>query len=275
VAERAAMLDLLSGGRLDLGGGRGGLPHELSLFGVDGDTTTAEVEEALRMIGHMWQSETFEWDGMLEITPHAVVPRPMQEPHPPLFLACTKHETVVRAAELGVGALVLGFAGPDEIAVTRKLYSDGIASRTGERLVSTVVNDHFSALCTTVVLDDGEAARRIGLRGQRFFQESSGHYSRGGPQPSADTEDEDNEQAILAIEQSKREATAAELNVANVRYSTDNAYGDVRRAIDHVTVLQELGVDEVMCLVQMGTVPHSACLETLRHWGEEILPRFR
>src|SRR5438105_15340551 len=64
-AERAAMLDSLSGGRLDLGAGRGATRQEMSLCGVDPDRTCAEVEEALRMIGHMWQEDTFEWHGEL------------------------------------------------------------------------------------------------------------------------------------------------------------------------------------------------------------------
>src|ERR1700733_6301364 len=55
VAERAAMLDILSGGRLDLGAGRGATAQEMSLFGVEADRTPAEVEEALRIIANVWR----------------------------------------------------------------------------------------------------------------------------------------------------------------------------------------------------------------------------
>src|SRR3984885_11903807 len=77
VAERAATLDILSGGRLDLGSGRGATLQEMSLCGVDPEATYAEVEEALRMIGHMWDHDTFEWHGLLDIDPHPVLPRPV------------------------------------------------------------------------------------------------------------------------------------------------------------------------------------------------------
>ena len=110
VAERAAMLDVLSGGRLDVGAGRGGTRQETSLCGVDPDKTKDEVEEALRMFSSMWTDDSFEWHESFEITPHTVVPRPVQQPHPPLFLACNKADTVALAAEYGVGALVLGFS---------------------------------------------------------------------------------------------------------------------------------------------------------------------
>ncbi|MGE6733761.1 LLM class flavin-dependent oxidoreductase, partial [Streptomyces sp. NPDC059900] len=65
VAERAAMLDLLSGGRLDLGAGRGGTLQETSLCGVDKERTTQEVEEALQIIGKAWASDELEHHGPL------------------------------------------------------------------------------------------------------------------------------------------------------------------------------------------------------------------
>src|SRR3989442_14625744 len=63
VGERAAMLDILSGGRLDLGAGRGATLQEMSAFGVDPAHTYEELEESLRMLGHMWDDDLFEWQG--------------------------------------------------------------------------------------------------------------------------------------------------------------------------------------------------------------------
>jgi alkanesulfonate monooxygenase SsuD/methylene tetrahydromethanopterin reductase-like flavin-dependent oxidoreductase (luciferase family) len=285
-AERAAMLDVLSNGRLDLGAGRGATLQEMSLCGVDPDRTYAEVEEALRMIGAMWQQDTFEWHGNLltvESPPgreaHTVLPRPVQQPHPPLHLACTKSDTVTLAADYGIGALVLGFAGADDVRVLRKAYDDGIASRTGDRFVSTVVNDHFSVLCPTIVLDDGDEAFRIGARGQRFFAEAIGHWYGGGPPPAEDTELDDNVAAIVRT----KEKVVAKLHEANIpltpnataTFNIDHAYGTADRAIAYVEQLEDAGADEIMCLIQMGTVPQSACLETIRQWGEHVIPHFQ
>src|SRR6478735_8598071 len=66
MAERAAMLDALSGGRLDLGAGRGATLQEMSLCGVDPERTYLEVEESLNMISQMWRKDEFEWDGELK-----------------------------------------------------------------------------------------------------------------------------------------------------------------------------------------------------------------
>ncbi|MGW2201873.1 LLM class flavin-dependent oxidoreductase [Streptomyces sp. NPDC001774] len=279
VAERAAMLDVLSGGRVDIGAGRGATRQEMRMYGVRQEDTYPQMEEALRIFSGAWREERFEWHGSIDIGPGAVLPRPVQDPHPPLFMACSKHDTLRLAAELGIGALVLGFAGADDVRAMRKVYDDAIAVRDGSRLVSTEVNDHFSALCPTVVLDDAERALRLGTRGQRFFAESIAHWYGGAPAPTGYAEDDDHTAAL----ERRREELVARLHEANVParpvdtgpYNTDHAYGDADTAIAYVERLREIGVDEVMCLIQMGTVPQEVCMETIRQWGERVIPHFR
>jgi alkanesulfonate monooxygenase SsuD/methylene tetrahydromethanopterin reductase-like flavin-dependent oxidoreductase (luciferase family) len=285
VAERAAMLDSLSGGRLDLGAGRGATLQEMSAMGVDPDRTYAEVEEALRMIGSMWRGkngeEDFEWHGeLLKVSPHPILPRPVQLPHPPLYLACTKNDTVGLAAQYGIGALVLGFSGPDDMAKLRQIYDDTIAARSKRRFVSTHVNDHFSALCPTIVLDDKDEAFKVGARGQRFFAEAISHWYGGGPPPDPGDEDADQRAEI----ERSAERMVAHLHEAKIPVGpnskltfnlVEHAYGDWRDAVAYAERLEEAGVDEIMCLIQMGTVPHAACMETIRQWGEKVIPHFR
>jgi alkanesulfonate monooxygenase SsuD/methylene tetrahydromethanopterin reductase-like flavin-dependent oxidoreductase (luciferase family) len=281
VAERVAMLDLLSNGRLDVGAGRGATEAEMSLCGVDPARTYQEMEEALRIIGSVWREDVFEWHGeLLDISPHEIIPRPTQEPHPPLFLACTKADTVGLAAKWGVGALVLGFAGIDEIAHYKNLYQGAISRRTGDELVSIAPNDHFSALCPSVVLDDSAEALRIGARGQRFFAESIAHWHGRGPAPNLDTEHDDN---IAAMKEEKRRLVV-KLHEANIPVIpttaasfelVDHAYGDAAHAIAYVQRLIDAGADEIMCVVQMGTVPNEVCMETIRQWGTSVIPHFR
>ena len=284
-AERAAMLDVLSNGRLDLGAGRGATLMEMSTMGVDPARTYAEVEEALRMIGSMWrgpEGDEFEWHGeLLQVSPpRTILPRPVQMPHPPLFLACTKEDTVKLAAEYGIGSLVLGFAGPDEVRKLRTMYDDTIATRDGKRFVSSQVNNHFSALCPTIVLDDREQARQVGARGQRFFAEAISHWYGGGPPPGEGTDDGVDQ--IEAIE-AAADRMVAYLHEAQVpvrpnttaTFHIDHGYGTYHDAIEYAERLAEAGADEIMCLIQMGTVSQAACLETIRQWGEHVIPYFR
>lgn len=290
VAEKAAMLDVLSGGRLNLGAARGGTLQEAALCNVDPDRTADEVEEALRIISAAWRSDDFEWHGkLLDLqappgnTPLRILPRPIQRPHPPLYLASTKPDTVLHSADLGVGALIFGFAGLDSVAHQYKLYRERFESTPGDKRVSDVVNNQFVALCPTIVLDDATQAKEIGARGQRFFGESIGYWALGGDKPpSGDTAFEDNISFMRRQAQERAERydrgelpQYSERSLAYANFNIDHAYGSVQTAIDYVTELERIGVDEVLCLIQMGTVPQETCLETIRHWGEQVIPHFR
>jgi len=70
-------------------------------------------------------------------------------------------------------------------------------------------------------------------------------------------------------------AARPDLYLAASAFNIDHAYGTYETAVDYVEQLQDAGVDEVMCIMQMGTVPHEVCIETLRQWGEHVIPRFR
>lgn len=283
VAERIGMLDTLSGGRLDVGAARGGTLQETSLVGADIERTKAEVEEALRIIGAAWQNDELEYDGeLMQISPHPILPRPVQTPHPPLFLACSKQPSLVEAANMGVGALVLGFAGPEEVANLNKIYRDAIDARDGSQFVSTVQNNHLVALCPTIVAEDGQKARQIGARGQRFFAQSIAHWFSGGKSGIPDEAVVDGVDHVKEIQDAAEQQVAmlheAKIPVtvnATATYNINHAYGTAEDAIGYVQKLIDAGADEIMCLIQMGTVPQEACMETIRIWGEEVIPHFR
>ncbi|HEY3694399.1 LLM class flavin-dependent oxidoreductase [Phenylobacterium sp.] len=291
VCERAAMLDIISGGRLDLGAGRGGMPQELALCNVDSKRTYGEVEEALRIIGKAWLTEGFEWEGKLLTIkapegnpPLNILPRPVQWPHPPLFLACTRPETVEIAGRYGVGAMVMGFGGPDSVAELRRSYDEAARTRKPGDQVATVINHHFSVACPTVVSDDREAARQMGARGQRFFGESVKHWSSGTPEPNEHTEHEDNYAFMQRAKQEMLDrydrgdvppAFHNERSLFASAFNVDHAYGDWRDAVAHVEKLEAAGAEEVKCLTQYATLTFEQRMETIRQWGDKVIPHFR
>ena len=116
VAETVAMLDLVSDGRVEFGTGETSSGAELEGFGVDRETKRAQWEEALDVVTRMMVEEPFAGDDGRFVTmpPRNVVPKPVQKPHPPLWVACSRRETIRLAAEKGIGALSFSFVEPEE-----------------------------------------------------------------------------------------------------------------------------------------------------------------
>ena len=287
VAERAAALDIISGGRLNLGAARGGTAQEMALCGVDPELSTAQVKEALTFIGHCWREDTIEWDSELltihpppDRPPHTVVPRPVQLPHPPLYLACTNPDTVKRAAQYGVGPMVLGFGGPEAVGSMRKAFDEERATRDPDQCVSPGnINDTFVALCPSFLMEDRDEALHIGARALRFFAEAITHWAApNGVAPARGTDKVDNVAFMKEHFAAARDAIArgeAPPSAASSLYNLDHAIGDPDTAVSYVQRLAGAGVDDVMCLIQMGTLTQDQQLETIRLWGERVLPKFR
>jgi alkanesulfonate monooxygenase SsuD/methylene tetrahydromethanopterin reductase-like flavin-dependent oxidoreductase (luciferase family) len=284
VAERCATLDILSDGRLEVGFGKGGTQQESGTFGYDITTLRPMIEEAMRLIPRFWVEDVVEHHGeFIDVPARPVHPKPLQEPHPRLYMACTHNESLSEAGERGIGALVLGFGGPEQVKEKNRLYREAYAHRDPDKQVGFRPTEHFAALCPAVVLEDGQLARRLGVRGQRFFMESIGHWASGGktPLPSPEewpedltTTTGDGTQVISASIGSERvsvdfgDPSFALLN-------PNHAYGTVEDAIGYVTRLIDSGADEILFLNQMGTVPQDAMMETIRNLGEYVIPYFR
>ncbi|MES1246081.1 MAG: LLM class flavin-dependent oxidoreductase [Actinomycetota bacterium] len=285
VAERTAMLDILSNGRLDVGFGKGSTDQELDAFGVDKDRAYDEVLESISIIPKMWQQEVFEHHSeLLDIPSRRILPKPVQDPHPPMFLACTRSEMFEYAGAHGLGALALGFAGPDDVAIKNGLYRNAIANRNEDDVHGAFANDKLVALCPAIVLEDREEAQRIGFRGQRFFVESIAQW-KGGPPPNPDTYDLDNEAALLAMQEATLKAKFGSEDIKSIsideirssglqRYNVNQAYGNPDDAIAYIERLIEAGADEIMFILQMGTVPQEAILESIRQIGTHVIPHF-
>jgi alkanesulfonate monooxygenase SsuD/methylene tetrahydromethanopterin reductase-like flavin-dependent oxidoreductase (luciferase family) len=226
--------------------------------------------------------DEIEHDGeYIKIPRRPIHPKPYQDPHPPLYYACTREVTLQLAGDRGLGALVLGFSGPDEIARKNAIYREHFRNRKAAEQVGFRPNEHLAALCAAIVLEDREQARRIGLRGQRFFAEAIAHWYQGGPKPRADDLSIEEQERALAA---GREAVVAYLSEEKIpigdehtsNYSVPNdAYGTPEDCTRYVRRLQEAGADEILFLFQMGGVPHDAIMETIRNIGEHVIPRFR
>jgi alkanesulfonate monooxygenase SsuD/methylene tetrahydromethanopterin reductase-like flavin-dependent oxidoreductase (luciferase family) len=234
------------------------------------------------MIPKMWQEGEFEHHSdIIDIPSRPIHPKPFQDPHPLMYMACTREEALEIAGSRGLGALVLGFSGPDEIAKKNAIYRKAYRERKAEDQVGFRPNEHLAALCPAIIMDDRDKARRIGTRGQRFFAESIRYWYAGGDKPSVDDLDADAQIAVLEKAKDNIVAYLGQEKIPVTDAATSNyhveedAYGTVDQAIRYVERLEAAGADEILFLVQMGTVPHEATMTTIRNIGEYLIPHFR
>lgn len=291
VAERIATLDLLSKGRVHFGMGKGGTQQEAGSFGYDLKELQPMIDEAMYLIPKIMVEEEIEHDGKyVKIPRRPIHPKPYQDPHPPLYLAVTNTETLQRAGARGMGCLVLGFGGPEDVAKKNAVYREAWANRKPEDQVGYRPTQHLAALCPTIVLDDDVKARNIGIKGQRYFMESLAHWYTGGPKPDPTKWKDDNlvtrdASGKLVMQTTMNETidTSFASEKVTVDFSDpstallnpNHAYGSVEDCRNYVGRLIEAGADEILFICQMGSVPQWAQLETIRNIGKYVIPYFR
>jgi alkanesulfonate monooxygenase SsuD/methylene tetrahydromethanopterin reductase-like flavin-dependent oxidoreductase (luciferase family) len=283
VAERIAMLDILSEGRLHFGVGKGGTQQESGTFGYDLETLRPMIDEAMYLIPKIMVEDEIEHHGQfIDIPRRPIHPKPYQDPHPPIYLACTHNESLLTAGSRGMGALVLGFGGPEEVANKNDAYRRAFKDRDPADQVGYRPTEHLAALCPAIVLDDNETARKIGIRGQRYFMESLAYWYSGGEKPDhtkwADDEltvTQTTGDTIIRTKWASEDIVLDFSDPALAMLNPNHAYGTVADCIGYVGRLLEAGVDEVLFCCQMGTVPQWAQLETIRNIGEHVIPYFR
>src|SRR6266704_5732178 len=125
LAESLAVLDVVSGGRLDVGIGRGGTLQDYQTFQSDRDDSRARVEEGIALIQQSWSGAPFDFQGRFHSAEQVHVrPRPAQRPHPPLFIAANSEDSVLSAARLGLPTLSSFFVPVAELQKRHRLYRE-------------------------------------------------------------------------------------------------------------------------------------------------------
>src|SRR5437867_2500761 len=177
VAERIATLDLISGGRVEFGTGESGSQMELGGFRIDRNLKHAQWEEMLDAITRMLVEVPFAgYQGRyLSMPRRNVVPKPKQKPHPPLWVACSKRETIRTAARKGIGALSFSFIEPEE---AREWVDDYYRIIASEECVPAgfAVNPNLAVVVPFLCHPDEQTAIERGIDGAHFFGFSLAHY---------------------------------------------------------------------------------------------------
>jgi alkanesulfonate monooxygenase SsuD/methylene tetrahydromethanopterin reductase-like flavin-dependent oxidoreductase (luciferase family) len=125
LAEQLAVLDVISGGRLDVGIGRGGTLQDYQTFQSDRADARARVEEGIAVMQQSWRGEPFDFQGRFHSAERLHVrPRPVQQPHPPLYVASNSEDSVLSAARLGLPTLSSFFVPIAELQRRHQRYRE-------------------------------------------------------------------------------------------------------------------------------------------------------
>jgi alkanesulfonate monooxygenase SsuD/methylene tetrahydromethanopterin reductase-like flavin-dependent oxidoreductase (luciferase family)/putative sterol carrier protein len=281
VAETAAMLDLVSGGRVELGTGETSSGAELEGFGVDRETKRAQWEELLGVVARMMVEEPFAGaDGrFLTMPPRNVVPKPVQKPHPPLWVACSRRETIRLAAEKGVGALSFSFVEPEEAKAWVDEYHAIIES---DRCVpgGFAVNPQVACVLPMMCAPDEAQAIERGIDGAHFFGYSLAHYYVfGDHRPGATNVYEEflARRDEVGFARSIITADAAPLGVRVLQQglgSLRGAIGSPEQVRDLCRRYEAAGVDQLIFLMQAGRNAHEHICESIELFASEVMPEF-
>jgi alkanesulfonate monooxygenase SsuD/methylene tetrahydromethanopterin reductase-like flavin-dependent oxidoreductase (luciferase family) len=283
VAERVAALDLLSNGRVEFGTGRSS-QYEQAGFGIDTEESRAMWQEALEMIPRMWTEDPFQWDGrFLHVPPRSIVPKPLQQPHPPIWMAATSPQSWEIAGQNGIGILGLTiFVSVPQLADRVRAYRAALANA---RPVGRFVNDRVGAFTIVHVADTmdealanggGEAAINYLLYAFRVLGGFADPGGRGMQREYADLEirstpyrDLIAKEYPIIVKMQRGECTFADLDQEDMVI-----VGDVAHCIEKIERYRQAGLDHLICLMQADRIPHDKVLRSIELFAREVIPHF-
>jgi alkanesulfonate monooxygenase SsuD/methylene tetrahydromethanopterin reductase-like flavin-dependent oxidoreductase (luciferase family) len=265
VAEKVATLDLLSNGRCEFGMGESASITELEPFGVEMEIKREIFEEAVRAIMPMFKDGPSEHQGKYFNMPlRQVVPKPLQKPHPPLWVACSQLETLAKCGEWGMGALGFQFVSADAAHAWVHAYYNAFVKRQ-KKLADYVTNPNMALVSFFMCAPTDEEARAR-ADGDTFFQFALRFYAAapGRRRPPAGT-------VNMWEEYQKWKQANPEAHQASLRGGLIGSPETIRRKLRR---FQESNIDQVVLLNQAGRNTHEHICESLELFAKEVMPEF-
>ncbi|MBI1885847.1 MAG: LLM class flavin-dependent oxidoreductase [Chloroflexi bacterium] len=261
LAEQAAMVDIMSEGRLDFGIGRGYQAAEYAGFGISMDESRARFDECLDVLLKAWTEESFSYEGKYwQVSDVSVLPRPVQQPHPPVYVASwMTPETIKFAAERGFPILSPAGLASDQIKTNHELYRETLAAKGRD-----TSNLELPALVHIYVDEDEERGRQVGI--EHSMRYGASLVTLGTPvQKGGQLSDQYKHYAEFGDPRRLMKETREELQMFG---NPDT----VARKIEWMR--DELDVHYVMCWMNMGGLEQERIIKSMRLFAKEVMPRF-
>ena len=270
-AECIATLDLVSNGRVDFGTGESSAALELGGFNIPVETKREQYLEATEQIANMLAMDPYPgFEGKYFQMPcRNIVPKPVQKPHPPIWVACSNRETIKMAARLGIGALTFAFVDPLEAKHWVDEYYNIIKSDECVPIGHSV-NANICMVTSFGVHQDRKVAIDRALEGFEFFGYALGSlYGFGIHKPGRSN--------LFAEFRAAREKRLKEnpLDMSQALAAERGGIGTPADVREHLRKFEQVGVDQVTFIQQAGMNKHEHICESLELFAAEVMPEFK
>jgi alkanesulfonate monooxygenase SsuD/methylene tetrahydromethanopterin reductase-like flavin-dependent oxidoreductase (luciferase family) len=300
VAERVAMVDHMSGGRVEFGTGRSAA-YEQTGMGIDPRNTRAMWEESLRMIPRVWEDGLFSHEGRFWSVPaRDVRPKPYQKPHPRIWVAALQPATYQLAAELGIGVMALSVASPSYLAPHIAQYKERVRHATP---VGKTINDQWLSSTMGLCDADNKGARELAAKSLRTFFGPDRPYLRDQTHLYEQLVDswggvpdhlranfsrylKDENGAVISTEGAPEvDLSGGSAQIATALWNQIDAdtlvdrgvlvAGDPESCLRAIAIHEDAGVDELQFLMATESVPHEKVMSSIEMFGTHVIPELR
>lgn len=261
VAEKVATLDLISDGRVDLGMGEGASVTELHPFNLRFRDKRDVWEDAVKCVLPMFYNHAWQYDGEFFHFPlRAVVPKPLQKPHPPLWVACSQLDTIRYAAHRGMGALSFKFVDINASRAWVNAYYNTYVNQL-EKLTDYQTNPNIAVVSGFMCCETDEEAWQK-ADGWTFFQFALQLYNKEGPF----------EPGSISFWDKYQEWKQTP---AGQKRSGSELIGSPDTIRQKLKELEAANVDQVILLNQAGKNTHEDICSSLDLFAKTIMPEFQ
>jgi len=268
LAEELAMVDILSGGRLDVGVGRGNRPVEFEGYRIPQIESRERFEETLAIMLRAWTQDRFSFEGQHFTIPEVrVIPKPVQRPHPPLYIVCVSPDTIESTALRGLPMLNSILRGPiDQLVTQRDAYVN--ACKKGGRSDAEIAAllGRWGVSRHIYVAPTDAQAQAEARDAEMWYQEALRRFLIP-----------DNIERVHPLLQPGFRTLAERMGKITWEQLVAEtlAIGSPDTVATKLEEMQRLGVGEVLCWMNFGGLPQARVRRSMEMFAREVMPRFR
>jgi len=274
-AESAAVLDIISNGRVEFGTGRSASRAEIEGFGIEPTDTREMWREALRHIIGCWTNDEYEFEGKHWSMPkRRVLPKPIQSPHPPIHAATGSPAMHREVGEMGIGLLSFAVGTPpEEIKKKIDLYREGIA--VCKEPYGAYLHNHATIFAMVNCMKTKEASYAASRESFEWYGKYGAEIIASLPRwLEAERKGFGDYDWLGEIKDLVAQDLHKQLTFEYLNETHGCIVGDPDEVVEHLRHYQATGADHLLCLVNPYKVSHEAVMETIELMGKYVIPEF-